>query len=351
MLKQVQDAYGNPMDTSGVPGIQSSAALNPYQQQIDTAGLPPELNTAGLPELFGANDLQSARQQVQDALYQRQAAYLDPQYKEQEEALRTRLANQGFTDPRNEGYTRELDRFGREKNFAYDRAREAAITGGRGEMESLSGISRANRGQLFGERAQARAQGFDERALAGEFANRATGAGNQEAFNNADLNNRARAAALEQMIRLRNQPLNEFNALRSSTQISDPQFSDAADATTNPADMAGYMQNQYNANLNIWNARQQARNSMLSGLMGLGGNLGSAAIGASDRRLKCAITRIGELDNGLPLYRFRYVGGDTYHIGVMADEVEAVIPEAVSWKRGFAHVNYTMLGVPELAGG
>lgn len=52
----------------------------------------------------------------------------------------------------------------------------------------------------------------------------------------------------------------------------------------------------------------------------------------SDRRLKQEIERIGTADNGLPIYRFIYKHDPhaTVHIGFMADEVEALHPEAVT---------------------
>lgn len=56
---------------------------------------------------------------------------------------------------------------------------------------------------------------------------------------------------------------------------------------------------------------------------------GLTALGGSDRRIKRDIKRIGTLRNGLPLYSFRYVGSKRRQIGLMADEVEKVHPEAV----------------------
>jgi hypothetical protein len=37
----------------------------------------------------------------------------------------------------------------------------------------------------------------------------------------------------------------------------------------------------------------------------------------SDARLKRDITLVGRLDNGLGLYRYRYLWSDTVHVGVM----------------------------------
>lgn len=65
---------------------------------------------------------------------------------------------------------------------------------------------------------------------------------------------------------------------------------------------------------------------------GLGGiaSLGNSLMGIfSDRRLKRDVRRIGELRNGLPVYRFRYLGDNRLTIGLMADEVARVHPDAV----------------------
>lgn len=66
---------------------------------------------------------------------------------------------------------------------------------------------------------------------------------------------------------------------------------------------------------------------------------------SSDRRLKTDIHLIGKLDSGLNVYTFRYSASPAaVHIGVMADEVQKVIPEAVSTDDdGYLRVSYRML--------
>ena len=55
---------------------------------------------------------------------------------------------------------------------------------------------------------------------------------------------------------------------------------------------------------------------------------------------------LGQLDNGLGFYRFRYNGSDQAYVGVMAQEVETVIPDAVTRdKDGYLLVYYDRLGL------
>ena len=76
---------------------------------------------------------------------------------------------------------------------------------------------------------------------------------------------------------------------------------------------------------------------------GIGGFLGSVASGvaASDRRLKKDIVQVGELEDGLGIYQYFYINGDGPHIGVMADEVEKLRPEALGPEvGGYMTVDY-----------
>jgi len=67
----------------------------------------------------------------------------------------------------------------------------------------------------------------------------------------------------------------------------------------------------------------------------------------SDMRLKHDIVLLGRLDDGLGYYRFVYNGGHTAYVGVMAQEVQSVMPEAVSrGADGYMRVSYNRLGLP-----
>ena len=74
----------------------------------------------------------------------------------------------------------------------------------------------------------------------------------------------------------------------------------------------------------------------------------------SDRRLKENIVRVGTHPLGIGLYLFNYklayhqTCGRGRHFGVMADEVERVLPEAVCLRSdGYKMVDYAMLGVTQ----
>jgi hypothetical protein len=66
----------------------------------------------------------------------------------------------------------------------------------------------------------------------------------------------------------------------------------------------------------------------------------------SDIRLKRDIAQVGEVDSGIGLYRYRYLWSDTIHVGVMAQEVTEVVPEAVQHGAdGYMRVDYARLGL------
>jgi hypothetical protein len=95
------------------------------------------------------------------------------------------------------------------------------------------------------------------------------------------------------------------------------------------------------------------------GAASLGGGGGGARMGGgggarggggggrrSDIRLKHDISLLGHLDNGIGFYRFVYNGEAKAYVGVMAQDVEAVVPDAVARGRdGYLRVYYDRLGL------
>jgi hypothetical protein len=125
--------------------------------------------------------------------------------------------------------------------------------------------------------------------------------------------------------------------------------------------LAQYMsmiQGNYGGTMNSTQTSQMPSNALMNyggmGMMGLGalgslfgsgGMFGSGgAFNFSDRRLKTDIERIGTTPAGIPVFAFRYLWSRARQIGVMAQDVLKVIPEAVSvHKSGFYMVDYARI--------
>lgn len=110
--------------------------------------------------------------------------------------------------------------------------------------------------------------------------------------------------------------------------------------------------NMYGAQASYKNAQDQMNQGESFG--SIAGGLGGLAMGAaklygtSDRRLKENIHLVGKDEKtGLNLYQFNYIKDPSHRFrGVMADEVQAVVPAAVIVNDdGFAAVDYAMLGI------
>lgn len=146
---------------------------------------------------------------------------------------------------------------------------------------------------------------------------------------------------------IRNEPINTLNAVRSGSQVTNPSFV----STAAGPDYLGATQAGYNAQLAGANAQNAANSAFTSGLMGLGGNLGAAyMLMPSDVRIKENIKQVGVMAMGLPVYEYEYkpeykhLVGSGKFIGVMAQDVEKVMPEAVvEHPDGYKMVNYGAL--------
>jgi len=163
----------------------------------------PELDVGALPQR-GINVGQTA----QEAILSR----LNPQLSQQEEALRTRLANQGITLG-SDAYNREMMAQGQRAN---DLTMQAALQG-------------------------------------------------------INLDQANRSAALQEQAYLQDRPLNLINALRTGNQVQAPQFQQfAQQATTAGPDMLNAANAQYGAAVDAANARNAQRSGLLGGLLGVG---------------------------------------------------------------------------------
>jgi hypothetical protein len=85
---------------------------------------------------------------------------------------------------------------------------------------------------------------------------------------------------------------------------------------------------------------------------GGGGFRGGGGGRRSDIALKHGVVLLGHLDNGLGYYRFSYLGSDKTYVGVLAQEVQPVMPSVVTrGDDGYLRVNYHRLGIKFLTYG
>jgi hypothetical protein len=95
---------------------------------------------------------------------------------------------------------------------------------------------------------------------------------------------------------------------------------------------------------NLYGQKMGAQSQMLGTAVGIGTGIALK----SDRRLKENIELVGRDERTmLPLYEFEYKGGDGRRfLGVMADDVEKVFPQAViEMSNGYKAVDYDLLGI------
>lgn len=146
--------------------------------------------------------------------------------------------------------------------------------------------------------------------------------GENDAFNELLL--KGRGQSVQETLASRNQPINEITALLSGSQVSQPNFVNSSMPSIPTTDTAGIINDDYKKRLGVWGQKNAQSQNLLGGLFGLGSSLIM-----SDERVKDDITEIGETHDGQPLYSYRYKGSDRPQIGLMAQDVEKVKPEAV----------------------
>lgn len=279
MFGGVEDAYGTPWSTEGVRGIAD------------------------------VQDPLEFRQRAEDAAYDQFRNRADRRYGESEEALQSRLLNQGLR-PGDEAYDAEMRRFDESKTDAYQTAANAAVAAGLNESQTLYG------------------QGLQNQAQSAQL----------------------REQQIQELLRDRNIPLSEINNLVSGQDIQDitqPGFASTGAVARGP-DLVGAAGNQFNAQMqnftnqyqsgiDAYNAREQQRQSRNSGIS----NLVSAGLGMfsfpSDRRLKTNIVQIGTW-RGYPLYHYDYIWGESA-VGVMSDEINQ--DAVVKHPSGYDFVDYS----------
>lgn len=168
-----------------------------------------------------------------------------------------------------------------------------------------------------------------------------------DAYNKAlsDLNqnqNEARSQAYNQAV-LTGQQIAAQNKNQNLGILStfNPLNSYQPGAGTPNTDLYGQSLSQANA---AFGANQSTAQNLLGLGLGLGSDAGSAVLSLfSDARIKENLRPVGKLYNGLTVYSFNFPGEEVTRIGLIAQEVEQLIPEAVSeTEEGLKMVDYLL---------
>lgn len=103
------------------------------------------------------------------------------------------------------------------------------------------------------------------------------------AIRGIDVGNQARQQAIQEQSFFRNEPLNTLNAVRTGAQVTNPSFTNVPQQqTTTGPDLLSAANAQYGAAMNAYNAKQAAGAGLMGGLFNLGGAaLGSPWIGSA----------------------------------------------------------------------
>ena len=371
-LGNVASTMGQPFNPK-LPALKSSVGTPAYKQ----VGAGPSFANATAAQKMGtvdqADDLQrqisGTGMEGWDAASQLIMNRLQPQIERQNAQLDAQLANQGIM-PNSEAYKNAKMMQAQQQNDLLNQAQLA------GQQVQNSMFNQNLQAGQFGNQAinqeyqnQLAGAGFNNQANQSNFANQLAqlqfnnanaqqGYGNQlaaqqgnnqalamgasNALASANLGNQANQQAYTQALTNYQLPLNTLSALRTGAQVQNPTFVNTP-AGADYLSAAGLGNQNDIANANAINARQDA---LMNGLFRMGS---SAAM--SDVRVKENIKAIGWLPNGLPVYEFEYKpewkaeAGHGVHVGVMAQEVEKVLPKAVITRPdGYKMVNYALLG-------
>jgi len=338
------------LDTAGLPSgkLGTNLLQGGVQSGINLGGAP----QGGTPLNAGAllstlpGSAEDVRSRTEQAMFQRGLEPLERAFGRQIETIEQRLANQGLALG-GEAASRVLSDFGREQNQALQNlALESVLMGGQEASRSIAdqlgitGQAGGILGQAFQQAEAQRAGRVGEQFGQADLANTATqlraglqaqGFGQAEQQRQGRLQEQVQSANLAQNAALL--PLNLLQAQLGMQQVGVPPVQSFLG--TSPTGVT----DAFGLNMAGQTANAQANAQMKGSKLGGAAQLGAAGITAlSDRRLKTDIEQVGQLDSGIPYYRFTYLWGEP-GFGFMADEVSHV-PGAVVNVDGIDFVNY-----------
>ena len=371
--------------TFGVPSTETAAlqAFGAGSQFLGQAGAAPA-DVEALRQQYAQMAGQSAMDVLtptaarEASVYDRIRATQRPEEERQRLALEERLAQQGRLGVRTAmfGGTPEQMALSKAQEEAQDRAPLAAMQQAQAERQQALGTAQTL-GSMFGQQAQlGSALQAQQAGLGSQF----LGLGSQLASQRQAMDAAKQAQALQALttgqgllsgglgLEGAQQQLG-ISALQAGYAPQAALLSSLSPAINiaGIADVARRQQGEYDleaalANLSGQVGQQSALGSLYGSMFsGAGGLLGSLTSGGtdivtelinkiSDIRLKENITKVGSLDSGINLYTWDWtkegkrLAGDTPAYGVLAQEVQQTMPEAVTrGDHGYLMVNYSKL--------
>ena len=227
---------------------------------------------------FNIDGSDEARQRAENATYQSYVNYLQPHFAQQTSDLETRLQNQGITVG-SDAYSRAMTDLRDSQNNAYNQAAYQSVLAGQNAFSNSL----------------------------------------KDAYTAGNFGNSAQNNYLSQIMA---QLGYGHSGYENATNIYNIQSG---------ADKRIDASKQANAQAQTQAGSDFVRSGLQSALMAI----------ASDARLKENITPVGRLDNGLTVYLFNFIGSDVPQIGLLAQEVALVKPEAVfEDKYGYLFLRY-----------
>jgi len=283
---RVQRAFGNALPTTlNADKMPAPTTFDPSQSQSPTAfnaGLYSGATTYDprSAKLGGAYDPTQATNNASDLINAR----LLPQQQRDRADLENQLANQGIM-PGSEAYQRAEDQLGRDQNDARQQAQLQGITLGQqqqaqtfGQMSDNAQLQAQLQGQQYGQQTNNDALSAARQAqqYGQQLQNQTTRAQLQAQQFGQQTQNRMNQAQLQQQqytqqAANRNIPINELNALRTGSQVSNPTFQQSPQqATTAGPDVFGAANGLGQYNLGLYNAQVGSSNSTNGAMAGLG---------------------------------------------------------------------------------
>ena len=159
---------------------------------------------------------------------------------------------------------------------------------------------------------------------------------------------------LNQAMTAYNQPLQTVATLMGGGAPQSQALTTTPSVNIAPANYEQDVNQAYQNEMQAYKEQVANQSSTMGGIFGTLGTLGSVAMKflPSDERLKegpagGAPVKVGELDNELPVYAYRFKDGGPTQIGLMAQEVEKMHPGAVARdETGMRHVDYGRAVMP-----